>query len=358
MPRSPDAAEAVRVVVIGCGVIAQAMHLPTIDARRDLFELVAVVDVDAPRAAAVAARYRCATATVEAVMSGDLDVDGVIIATSGDHTPLVLGALAAGHHVFVEKPLSLTLAGADAIVAAAAQADRCVMVGYMKWYDPAYIEAQHLVASSPGGLLQVLTIDPMERPYLAHHRLVPASVAGSGDLPVELASELQDIDERAHRVYAEILLDCCVHDLYCARGLLGDPRALLDAHVDGNGRRVHVSWSFDTGARVEYDYVSLEVATVRYAQRLHYVADDLVFDLTFPSPYLRHHPTTLRVQGTADDRRIVTNNDHFVEAFEEELAHFAAATRTGSPRSDAREGRTDVRLLQDVIRMAGGNRQR
>ena len=49
----------------------------------------------------------------------------------------MLAALDAGLHVFVEKPMCITLADADAIIAARDRAGKVVQVGTMKRYDPA-----------------------------------------------------------------------------------------------------------------------------------------------------------------------------------------------------------------------------
>jgi predicted dehydrogenase/threonine dehydrogenase-like Zn-dependent dehydrogenase len=66
------------------------------------------------------------------------------------HAPLVLQALAAGRHVFVEKPLCLTeeeLAAIDAAVTASAGS---VQVGFNRRFAPATAELQRLLAAAPG----------------------------------------------------------------------------------------------------------------------------------------------------------------------------------------------------------------
>ena len=66
--------------------------------------------------------------------------DAVCIATYPDtHEAFALQALAAGCHVFLEKPLAATLAGAGRVVAAAGQAGRQVLVGYILRVHPAWV---------------------------------------------------------------------------------------------------------------------------------------------------------------------------------------------------------------------------
>lgn len=85
----------------------------------------AVADSGGSRYRAVAAEVRGeavphASALSSAVLEG---VDCVYVGTTpAAHAPLVLAALAAGKHVLLEKPLAATAADADAIVAAAEEA--------------------------------------------------------------------------------------------------------------------------------------------------------------------------------------------------------------------------------------------
>ena len=62
-------------------------------------------------------------------MLADPELDAVVICTpSGDHARQILDALQAGKHVVVEKPMCLTLAEADAVVAKAAETGLMVCV--------------------------------------------------------------------------------------------------------------------------------------------------------------------------------------------------------------------------------------
>lgn len=68
----------------------------------------------------------------------DHTVDAVVIATPAiSHAELAVAALQAGKHVFVEKPLALSVGDAERVVAAAEQAGRFLMVGHLLQYHPA-----------------------------------------------------------------------------------------------------------------------------------------------------------------------------------------------------------------------------
>src|ERR1700737_3933635 len=101
--------ERLRVGGVGCGVIAQVMHLPHLLELDDLFELGAVCDISEPTARACAQRYGNPSVHTswEEMLSEPLDA--VLVLTSGSHAPVAIAAARAGMHVLVEKPMCLNL---------------------------------------------------------------------------------------------------------------------------------------------------------------------------------------------------------------------------------------------------------
>ena len=70
----------------------------------------------------------------------------VLVSTpAATHIPLALQALEAGAHVFIEKPLSISVDGTDSLVEAAESAGRFVQVGYNMRYHPAVRAAKGLI---------------------------------------------------------------------------------------------------------------------------------------------------------------------------------------------------------------------
>jgi predicted dehydrogenase len=116
--------------------------------------VAAVADVEASRAADVAATAGAAS-TSPAELVQRADVDAVVVATpEGDHLEAVTAALAAGKHVLVEKPLAADTAEARQMVEAARQADRCLAVAHVLRFDPAYGGARRaLLAGQLGELV-------------------------------------------------------------------------------------------------------------------------------------------------------------------------------------------------------------
>jgi predicted dehydrogenase len=87
----------------------------------------------------------------------DAGVQNVMLATPAEtHFPLGLKALAAGKHLFVEKPLALNVEQGRALVDAAYAANRILFVGHLLEYHPAVTKLEELVhAGELGDLLYI-----------------------------------------------------------------------------------------------------------------------------------------------------------------------------------------------------------
>jgi predicted dehydrogenase len=82
----------------------------------------------------------------------DPAVDAIAVASSvPTHHPLGLKALAAGKHVFIEKPLAASVADARELVEAAEKADRKLMVGHLLLFHPALGVVHSLIDSGELG---------------------------------------------------------------------------------------------------------------------------------------------------------------------------------------------------------------
>ena len=115
--------------------------------------LEVLADTPAGKAAECARAFGFARATGDwrAAVS-DPAVDVVSITTpNGMHREMAEAALAAGKHVWLEKPMALTVADAESMAAAAAAAGRVTMLGYNYLRSPAFRHAQALLAEGAIG---------------------------------------------------------------------------------------------------------------------------------------------------------------------------------------------------------------
>jgi predicted dehydrogenase len=116
----------VRVVVLGAGANVWPFHRTAIEAIGA--EVVAVHDVDHAAAQRVADELGCAVATdLDDLLTHDADL-AVITTPHVHHAEQARACLRAGRHVLVEKPMAITAAEADAMVAEAARHGRLLAV--------------------------------------------------------------------------------------------------------------------------------------------------------------------------------------------------------------------------------------
>jgi predicted dehydrogenase len=137
----------IRILVVGCGHMGTS-HAKAYHALPD-FEIVGVV-----------ARNEASRRDLLAALGADYpqfaDYEQALAATRPDavsintypdtHAEYAMKAFAAGCHVFLEKPLAVTVAEAEAVVAAAKQSGRKLVIGYILRVHPTwkrFIEVSH-----------------------------------------------------------------------------------------------------------------------------------------------------------------------------------------------------------------------
>lgn len=153
-----------RVIMVGCGRIAQIAHLVAVD-RVESVELVAVVDPSAELGARVANRWGGVPSFTETARAYEsVEADAVILAVPDRmHAPLAIEAMNAGLHVLVEKPIAGSVDDALAMQAAAAETGRVLRIGNMRRHDPGVMKARAIVAGEIG---EIISFSAWYRPSL------------------------------------------------------------------------------------------------------------------------------------------------------------------------------------------------
>jgi predicted dehydrogenase len=128
-PKNRATSDPLRVAIVGCGHVGLAEHLPAV--RKAGGEIVALVD-SRDRVAHDAAHVHrvpyATTSLTEALAGVDFDVVAVS-APSEVHRALALEAIAAGKHLYLEKPPTRNAAEITEVVAAARAAGACMIAG-------------------------------------------------------------------------------------------------------------------------------------------------------------------------------------------------------------------------------------
>jgi len=159
----PEAVSPLGVGVVGCGRFGRSLIAA---ASRAGIRVVAVHDALGNGADAAAA----AGAVMVPSLARLLDtkgVDAVLIATSHDsHREVAEAAIAAGCHVFCEKPMALTVSDCRAMTAAAIAAGRVLLVGQVLRFAPAVRGASAILESGSVGrpvMASVVRCDELPR---------------------------------------------------------------------------------------------------------------------------------------------------------------------------------------------------
>lgn len=234
MPNSP-----LRIIQVGLGGWGRSWAAE-LTKRPNLIETLAWVDVFPGMLELLQADLpvdpdRCFTSLAEALAA--VEVDAVLVTTAlPGHASVAIEALAAGKHVLVEKPIAATLADAQAMVDAAAAADRVLMVSQNYRFYPAARAASALIADG--------SLGPVGAVGLAFRKYNNTSPAGANPY---------------YALADPLLLDMSIHHFDLMRFVLGQEPVSVNCHA------WNPAWShfvdpasavatvvFDGGAVVDY----------------------------------------------------------------------------------------------------------
>jgi len=179
-----------RIGVVGIGHLG-GYHLQ----KYDLIEgcrITAVADVVAERAQRAAAQYGSQAYVDHRELLGKVDAVSIAVPTVAHHET-ALTFLEAGVHVLLEKPITVTLAEADALIAAAARSNVVLQVGFVERFNPAVIALAKVIKQ------------PL---FIESHRLHPFFERGT------------DVD---------VILDLMIHDLDIILHFVRSPLKAIDA---------------------------------------------------------------------------------------------------------------------------------
>ena len=365
-----SASARVRIGVVGCGMVAQAMHLQHLAHLRDRFELSAIAEPSRTVRDAIAARYAVPRAYDDAgalLDAGALDAI-LVAAPAATHADVVLAALDAGLHVFVEKPLCITLKDADRIVEARDRAGKVVQVGYMKRFDPAFERMLAELPDSADGLryVRVMCHDPEWVPFFAADDIVRGADVPAVVIDATRKAESEQVEEAvgdgssdAVFAFSDAYLGSMVHDVNVVHGLLERiaeplPVEVADAAWWAGGRSITGSARLANGARWDSAWIQL-LATHEYREEVSLFFADSVRSLTFPSPWLKQYPTVYRRSERDGAANAARTAQFYGESFARELEHFHRCVTEDEPcRTPPEQARLDIDVLTQMFLAARG----
>jgi predicted dehydrogenase len=317
-------AAALRAAVIGVGYLGR-LHAQKY-AALDGVELVAVADADPQRARQVAAEL--GTRPVDdfrALLDGQIHLASIVVPTE-HHYDVARACLEAGVHVLVEKPVTETLAQAQALQALAERRRLTLQVGHLERFNPAFLAAREIVR------------EPL---FIESHRLAPFKPRGT-DVAVTLDLMIHDID---------LILDLVASPVAEVRAS-GTP--VLTDEIDIGNARIE----FENGcvANVTASRVSQKaMRKLRIFQPDAYVTVDT---LTHRLTVARREPGS----GLAEARlpiRVEEQRFDTPDPLAAEIRDFVACVREGRrPAVGGAEGRRALEVALAITQAMGRSRRR
>ncbi len=317
-----------KIAQVGCGAWGRNL----VRNFAELGVLGAVVEGSSAAAAELSARHGVPARSWEEVLA-DPAIDAVALATPATtHAPMALEALAAGKHVYVEKPMALTRADAEAMVAASGAAGRVLMVGHLLHYHPVFARMKAEIAAGRIGRLR----------YIYSNRLA-----------------LGRFRERENALW-----ELAPHDVSMILGLVG--RAPEAVRAEGAGflmrglvdwATVHLRFSDDEGRRIAAHVTASWLHPFK-EHRLVAVGEEgmLVFEDSCPDweRKLMLYPHHIDLSGPVpvpEAREAVPIVVERGEPLRSECAHFVACIREGrTPITDGAEGLAVIEVLEEADR--------
>jgi predicted dehydrogenase len=302
----------IRAAVVGAGRLG-SLHAAKYAALPGV-KLTHVVDIDANRAAQLAAEYGAVAATDFRAL--DRQVDVVTIASPGvTHFEIASHLLRAGRDVLLEKPMAAAVEDARALTALAESSDRILQIGHLERFNPV---VNHLrsILSKPR--------------FVECHRLAPFTERGT------------DVD---------VVLDLMVHDLDVLMSLTG-----ADAtSVEALGVAVLTDQIDVANARIRFSngmIANLNVSRVapRRERKIRFFQPDAYISVDYEARRIQIYRKSPAPAGTAFPIISAEQVDlGEADPLADEVASFIAAVRDRStPAVTARDGLRVIELIERI----------
>ena len=344
----------IRIGYVGCGFMAQKVHLPNLTALPEC-EVLALAELRQDLGRRVQARFGIPRLYPDhQAMLADPDLDAIAVSAAfAVQGQIARDALLAGKDVFMEKPMAISLEQADAILEAERDSGRRLMVGYMKRYDAGNELVKETVdAWRASGEQGALT-------YARNHGFGGNWTAGL-DTPMDTSDEPMPDTPVVGPAWlpAEFLsayigyLQQYTHNINLLRWLLdaGDDVSLHSVDLDDDGYGGVVVFEMG-GVRAVLE--TGRISHYRWDEHTQIYFRDGWVHTWAPPLLLRQVPAEVEIYHAGDRQTMARTipQPAWSWAYRREMEHFIACLQSGEPfRSSALDTRTDVRLFEEIYR--------
>ena len=167
-----DSRNKVKIGVIGCGWAGETLHLPALQSMHDA-EVVALADIDQDRLNQVGEKFRIKNRYTDfrnLIENEEMGVVAVCVPASS-HAEIALAALDADKHVFIEKPLALSVDEIELLIEKAKGSTSKTTVGFNLRCHRLVREARKIIRE--GSLGKIESIRTIWTSDVRHYRHMP-----------------------------------------------------------------------------------------------------------------------------------------------------------------------------------------
>lgn len=302
----------IRVGVVGIGHLGN-YHLQKYKLLPDV-EIVGVADALHERSRKAAVLYGCKAFTDHRELIGNVDAVSIAVPTQFHHS-VAKDFLAAGIHVLLEKPMTVTLEEADDLIDTAREKNVILQIGFVERFNPAVTALGQVIEK------------PM---FIESHRLHPFIERGT------------DVD---------VVLDLMIHDLDIILHFVKSPVKNVEAvGVSVLSDKVDISnvrMVFENGCVAN---ITASRITLKNLQKIRFFGLEGYHSVDFEK---RELVSLSKTQGSDGKVRIGYNDVEVIpcDPLEEEIRAFIRSVETRTPPLvSGQEGRKSLELAVNIVR--------
>ncbi|KAI1331038.1 myo-inositol 2-dehydrogenase [Xylariaceae sp. FL0255] len=356
------------VGVIGAGEVFQICHGPCLLLMSHLFSIESICDISLTCIDHCAKKFYIPQKTTNPDdVFANSKVDVVMILASDDvHAPLAIAAIKSGKRVFIEKPLTLSLPSAQAILDAeqAAGGNR-IFVGYMRRYAPSYNQAfKREIATIPKILYARVrdfsgpnaNFTTQSGTFCFKPTDFPPNLGAERDARLEaLFSEAfpgKTITD-AHRKYCRFLGSLGSHDFSLLRESLGFPEKISSVSANEPFYTAMMDFKNKDGSPYSVTYESGIDAVPAFDAHLAVYGEKKRVTIKYSSPYVKGLPITVEVdevneQGETQSRTMLSS---YEDTYTAELkAVYEWAISGKATKTTAEDAIQDIRIYDMIYK--------
>ncbi|KAL2274455.1 hypothetical protein FJTKL_03209 [Diaporthe vaccinii] len=341
----------VKVGIIGCGLVTQVVHVPCMNSLSHLFQVIYLYDVseDAMKHSLekLAGNAKPKTTRNVEELCNAPEVDLVLVASNhAFHASQALLALQANKHVFIEKPIALTLQDTDRIIAAdkAAGGGKTMEVGSIE--QVRYARVRDIIGPNSVFVGQSGTFPRTFNDYRDEDSEALRKKTAE-DIEQALQTELGVAVTQETDMMWHTLSMLGSHDLSAMREILGMPKGVVGFSPCATTGSPFWSAIFQyPNFAVAYESGVDQVA--RFDASIEVFGDTKTVKVCIDTPFVRGLPTTMVVKETLPDGsyRESTIRRTYEDAFLlEQQEMYKWVTEGKVPKTTPADARLDLQIL-------------